>query len=147
MTRFLIALSALFLLAAVPAGAQDPRGPGPVARNPSAQDPAPHVGLSAGELTPTPEMWFYEQYQREYQDSKLAVRRKAEFQAAQRQRRMAARKWFGLSNLRPQASPDPFNSDYSPGWASNNYWYPHRWQAVGRPRVILAPGNSGWLPY
>jgi hypothetical protein len=108
-----------------------------------AAQPAASVGsertLSPGEVTGTPEMWFYQQYMREYHDPKAAVRRQAEFRAEQRQRRVAALKWFGFSNQRPRASCDPLNSDYSPAWTSNNDWYPDRWTGVGAPWII--PGT------
>ena len=75
---------------------------------------------SLGDLKPTTEMWFYEQAMRQYQDPKAAVRRNAELQAEQRQRRLAAMEWYGLSNARPRCSSDPIHADYSPGWASNS---------------------------
>ncbi len=59
---------------------------------------------SLGDLKPTTEMWFYEQAMRQYEDPKAAVRRNAEGQAEQRQRRLAAMQWFGLSNARPRCS-------------------------------------------
>ena len=128
MTRLSIAFSILFTLAATPALAAD----GPASENSGFQ-----AGISPGELTPTPEMWFYEQYQQQYQDPRQAVRQKAEFRAAQRMRRIAAMKWFGLSNQRPQASSDPWHGDWSPAWRSNNATYPFRWDGIGRPWVIV----------
>jgi hypothetical protein len=95
--------------------------------------------ISPGTLTPTPEMWFYQQQQREYQDPKMAVRKRAEYRANQRQRRLAAMRWFGFSNSRPQASSDPLNGDYSPGWSSNDPVHPFRWQAIGQPWIIARP--------
>jgi hypothetical protein len=137
-----LALAILFVLATVPA----------LADKPLAQQLGPESGISPGELRTTPEMWFYEQYQREYQDPKMAVRRAAEFRAAQRQQRLAAVKWFGFSNQRPQASPDPFNGDWSPGWTSNNEVYPYRWTATGWPwvysrRWVVWPGGSALAAY
>ena len=88
-----------------------------------------------GDLKPTTEMWFYEQAMRQYQDPKLAVRRNAEQRAEQRQQRLAAMQWYGLSNARPRASSDPIHTDYSPGWASNNAYYPYRW--CGAPVIIV----------
>jgi len=87
-------------------------------------------------------MWFYEQYQRQYEDPKNGVRAKAELRADQRLRRLAAQKWFGFSNQRPKASPDPFNSDYSASWSSNNQHYPLRWNGVGYPRVVVVPSET-----
>ncbi|MGW8258281.1 MAG: hypothetical protein ACWGMZ_12405, partial [Thermoguttaceae bacterium] len=67
--------------------------------------------ISPGEVKATPEMWFYEQAMRQYQDPKMMVRANAEFRARQRQRRLAAMRWFGQSNSRPHANSDPFNGD------------------------------------
>ena len=74
--------------------------------------------ISPGELTPTPEMWFYEEDFRRYTDPKLAVRKKAEFRTATRQQRMAALKWFGMSNQRPKAGVDP--QQIQPGGSTNS---------------------------
>jgi len=61
---------------------------------------------SLGHITPTPEMWFYDQELRQRYSPALAVRRKAEFETDQRMRRMAAREWYGYSALRPAANPN-----------------------------------------
>lgn len=91
---------------------------------------------SVGHVEPTAEMWFYEQYRQQYDDPRTIVRNKAEFKAEQRQRRLAARRWFGFSNIRPQANSDPFNGDYSPRWTSNNAYYPSRWGGWGGGWVV-----------
>jgi hypothetical protein len=98
--------------------------------------------IVTGELTPTPEMWFYERQMNQYQDPEAVVRQKAEFRAEQRAHRLAAMRWFGFSNVRPRASSDPIHGDYSPHWGSNNQWYPSRWTAVGRPWVVAQPGGT-----
>ena len=95
------------------------------------------VAISSTEVAATPEMWFYEQYQREYLDPQLAVRRNAEFRAAQRRSRLAAMRWFGFSNQRPQVSSDPWHGDWSSAWRSNNGTHPLQWSGVGRPWVIV----------
>ena len=102
----------------------------------------PNVTVSTGQVTATPEMWFYEQRLREYMDSKMAVRRVAEQKAAQRRARIAARKWYGLSNLRPTASPDPYNGSYSPRWGGNNSLYPNLWSGYGPSYVVLWPYDT-----
>lgn len=89
--------------------------------------------VSLGEMKATPEMWFYEQAMRQYQDPKLAVRAKADYRAQQRQRRVESMKWFGFSNSRPRVSSDPFNGDYAPSWVSNSGYYPLRWNGVSQP--------------
>jgi hypothetical protein len=102
---------------------------------------------SPGDLKLTPEMWFYEQNLRQYQDPKMAVRANAEFQAEQRQRRLAAMHWFGFSNSRPKVSADPFNGDYSPGWTSNNAAYPYRWSGFGPTVYVAQPIPYGVYSY
>lgn len=102
----------------------------------------PNVTVSSGQVTATPEMWFYEQRLREYMDTKLAIRRVAEQRAAERRARIAARKWYGYSNLRPTASPDPYYGNYSPSWGGNNSLYPDLWSGYGPSYVVLWPyGN------
>ena len=105
-----------------------------LAASASAQEPAARPRqlngrISLGELTPTSEMWFYEQEMRQHADPGLAVRRKAELKAAQRQLRIATRKWYGISASRPTTSPEPMYS-HSPYW-SNGYgawgWIGPRW--------------------
>ncbi len=106
-----------------------------------AQQPMGDVGeldrpISLSELQPTPEMWFYQQSMRQYQDPALAVRQKAEFRAAQRAHRLAAQKWFGVSNARPMAAFTPWTTWYSPTWVSNT-WQPYRWAGVGGTTVVI----------
>ena len=69
--------------------------------------------------TVTPELWLYSQELRRHDDPAQAVRRRAEQRADQRSQRLAAMKWFGLSNARPQASPVPIMDVYSPKWVGN----------------------------
>lgn len=94
--------------------------------------------FSPGEVKPTPEMWFYLQELRRYENPRLAVRKKAEFKTAQRMRRLAAQKWYGMSAARPMASPTPFTGTYSPYWAANSA-NPFAWRARGRTVVIAQP--------
>jgi hypothetical protein len=116
-----ILFSIVFVLTAVPVLAEKPTYNAQVSTG----------TISPGELTPTPDMWFYEQYMRQYMDPQMAVRQKAEFRATQRDRRIASRRWFGYSNLRPTAGTDPIHNDSSAHWASNNGVYPERWTGVG----------------
>ena len=134
MKRLSIGVFILFVSAAVPA----------LADRPLAQQLASEAGISPGEIRATPEMWFYEQYRREYQDPKMSVRRNAEYRAAQRRQRMAALKWFGFSNQRPQAGPEPFHGEWSPAWTSNNGVYPYRWTGFGWPWVVSRPSIFIW---
>ncbi|MEN6404939.1 MAG: hypothetical protein ABFC77_00555 [Thermoguttaceae bacterium] len=90
--------------------------------------------VAAGELKATPEMWFYDQAMRRYSDPKFAVRENAVARATQRERRLEARRWFGLSNSRPTAASDPFHGDaYSPHWVAGPGYYPSQWNGVNMP--------------
>ena len=107
----------------------------------NAQEPTLKVrkmdrNISLGELTPTPEMWFYEQEMREYNNPRNGVRRKAEYRSAQRQRRIAAQKWFGYSNLRPTVSATPHYGVHSRSWSSNGY-DPELWRGSAGASVVL----------
>jgi hypothetical protein len=131
MRKFAIALSVLGALVAMPTLAQGP------ARTTTKSEKT----ISPGEVSATPEMWFYQQYMRQYEDPKMAVRHNAEFRAEQRANRLAAMQWFGFSNSRPRASSDPWHGDYSPMWTANNSWYSNRWVGAGRPTVVV-PADS-----
>ena len=107
----------------------------------SAQEPTPApLAVQEADQHPsmanmTPEMWLYTQQLERYDDPKMAVRRKAEERAAQRLNRIAARKWFGLSNSRPSASPIPVMGSYSPFWGGNDS-DPNRWNGVGASVLV-----------
>lgn len=130
MHRFVIAAIALFVASAA-AGAEP-------ADNQAAFPNEPYA-ISTDAITPTPEMWFYLQEQQRHDDPKAAVRRKAELRAAQRRNRLAAMKWYGLSNQRPRANPTPWFGVYSPMWVAN-LWEPYRWVGLGTPAVIVLNG-------
>jgi hypothetical protein len=113
-----------------------------LAQKPTAGEIRLGDSISVGEVTPTPEMWFYQQYYEQYQDPKLAVRQKAEQRSAQRRARLAAMRWFGFSNSRPRAGTDPVHSDYAPAWTSRNMNYPFRWSGYGVGAVVVRPRVS-----
>ncbi len=113
-----------------------------LAQKPTAADVPVGNTISVGEVTPTPEMWFYQQYQQQYQDPKTAVRAKAEERSTQRRARLAAMRWFGFSNSRPRAGTDPVHSDYSPAWTSRSANYPFRWGGYGVASVVVRPVRS-----
>lgn len=98
--------------------------------------------MSLGELTPTPQMWMYEQERRRYEDPRAAVRAHAEFKGAQRRQRIAAMQWFGFSNSRPTRSATPTHNTSAPHWGGNNMADPSLWNGVGRPTVVLAPDTT-----
>ena len=83
-----------------------------------ANAPAAPRAVAGGPSVP-PEMWLYSEQLRRHDDPAQAVRRKAELRAGQRMGRLAAMKWFGFSNSRPQASPVPMMGGYSPAWIGN----------------------------
>jgi hypothetical protein len=130
-------LTLLATLLATPLLAQQPDRASRNAPSPSARTTTPSPLLSPGEVQATPEMWFYEQEWLRYADPKNAVRANAEFRSEQRSRRLAALKWFGFSNSRPTASPDPVHGSYSPRWVSNGY-IPSQWAGVGNTTVVIA---------
>lgn len=67
----------------------------------------------------SPELYIYMQELRRHDDPAQAVRRKAEAKASQRLSRLAALKWYGMSNARPQASTVPMMGVYAPTWVGN----------------------------
>jgi len=83
-------------------------------------------------------MWFYEQARREYNDPKQTVRRKAEYMADQRRRRIAAMEWYGFSNSRPVVNPTPYTGTYSPMWVANST-YPSMWSGMAPQPVVVRP--------
>lgn len=127
MKKYAIVLVSLLILATKSAWAA---GPSDIRTAPKT--------VSLGDITPTQDMWFYEQYLQQYQDPKLAVRKKAEARSEARDQRLAALRWFGLSNSRPRANTDPMHTDYSPRWAANNAVNPDLWLGVG-PNYIPVP--------
>jgi hypothetical protein len=86
----------------------------PVAR----QAPVAKPVVANGPTVPA-EFWLYSEQVRRHDDPAQAVRRKAELRAEQRMGRLAAMKWFGFSNARPQANPIPMTGAYSPAWIGN----------------------------
>ena len=64
------------------------------------------------------------------------VHQKAMARAQQRAYRMASMSWYGMSNLRPTASPTPFTTLYSPVWQMPG-GRPFAWYTTGRPTYIF----------
>ena len=90
----------------------------------------------------------HESYQPEnfgYETPKQIIRRKADEQGQQRRMRIAASKWYGLSNSRPIANPIPSMGTYSPMWAGSS-WNPYLW--VGRTTQIrvIRPATVIYTP-
>lgn len=135
MKRLWIALATVAAVTVIVPMAVAQQGPADDSRTTSVADPA----ASSIPGTATPGMSDYERRLREYMEPKLAVRRVAQQRAAQRRARMAARQWYGYSNLRPTASPDPYSGEYSPRWGGNNSLYPNLWSGYGPSYVVLWP--------
>lgn len=130
-----IALPVVLVIWAVPCVAENHR------------DTKPSISIATGELAPTQEMWFYEQYQKQYLDPKTAVRQKAEFRSSERQRRIAALRWYGFSNQRPMVGADPIHADYAPHWAANNVNLPYRWNGPCSSTVVIRPSTPSGRGY
>ncbi|MHC2066751.1 hypothetical protein ACYFX5_04715 [Bremerella sp. T1] len=69
----------------------------------------------------TPEMWFYLQELRRYEDPAAARRRRAELTASARRARLFSQQWYGISNSRPTANAVPMMYRYS-AHESNVSW-------------------------
>lgn len=151
MKRTLLSLALIFALNSLAFG-QDPfptldaAAPGtPLA--PPAATLSPPVAAQQESLplmTPsnvTPEMWLYSQELRRHDDPAQAVRRKAEFRATQRMQRVAAMKYFGMSNSRPSAECTPMMGLYSPAWVGNGQDR-FDWAGVSWPAATLRIENT-----
>ncbi|MBM4005230.1 MAG: hypothetical protein FJ295_18390 [Planctomycetes bacterium] len=75
------------------------------------------------------DLYIYLQEQRKAEDPKYIVQRRAALKAEQRERRLAAMKWYGLSNTRPVANSVPVMGSYSPTWVGNS-WNAYHWVPV-----------------
>ena len=134
MRRPWIGFSVVCLLAAVPTWAEPPEPP-----EGSNSEPArPTVGVDARDAD------FYSRSYRQELDPRTAVRRKAEYRAQQRMGRLAALKWYGMSNSRPVASSTPMSSLYSPAWTSNSR-RPFSWTGAARSTtVVIQSADPYW---
>ena len=133
-------MSLISVALAAPCFAQGPKAVEPRNNRDREQKNNYSIGVSPGELTPTSDMWFYEQARRDYMDPKMVVRRKAEFESAERARRLAAMRWYGYSPSRPSASTDPVHGDGGHSWTSGNTYFPMRWSSGGG--TIVVPRSS-----
>ena len=100
------------------------------------EQPQADPGLSAHSPAVPTDLWLYMNEQRRHDDPQQAVRRKAGLKAEQRAERMAAMKWYGLSNSRPTASPIPSMGIYSPTWTGNGL-LPYQWVNTGHARPVV----------
>ena len=87
-------------------------------------------------------MWFYTQELRRYDDPRNAIREQAAIKTAQRNARLAAMQWYGLSNSRPMTGVDCLHGVYAPRWVSNGY-NPAEWVgAAGATTIYYAPAQA-----
>lgn len=93
---------------------------------------------SPGEVPATPEMWFYEQQIQRQDDPAVAFRAISAQKAADRRARLAAMKWYGFSNSRPQAGIDVVHGLYSPQWIGNGY-QPNSWVGPAATATVIVP--------
>jgi hypothetical protein len=133
--RLWIPLSVLLLAAARPCLAQE------TAVDLRRDEPASASSAAWSGLSPTPEMWFYEQERVRQDDPKLAVRRRAERRGQQRADRLAALKWYGIDNSRPTVSGTPWFGSYGAHWGSNTF-DPLRWRQPTVPLVVERAGTA-----
>lgn len=123
-----ISVALLGVLMAMPAEAQTPAENGSTMRFSG--------GITPGEVTATPEMWFYQEQMSRRDNPKEAVRRKAEARTAQREARLAARRWFGVSLARPTTSTAIMNGESAATWTGNDPFYPYRWRGTS-PVIVV----------
>ena len=133
-----VPLALLVFSVATAIRAQEPPSPMPPSAQPPAARSTEGYVATTGAVTPTPEMWFYEQEVNRYDNPKVMVHERAEWRANQRRSRLAASKWYGISNSRPMVSPFPWFGGYGPFWGSNTY-DPLRWQPSNGTVVVARP--------
>ncbi|MHB8900049.1 MAG: hypothetical protein ACYC6Y_14975 [Thermoguttaceae bacterium] len=123
-----ISVTLLLLLMAMPTQAQTPAENGATMRTSGS--------ITTGEVTATPEMWFYQEQMLRRADPKEAVRKKAEFRTAQREARLESRRWFGISVMRPMTSTAIMEGEGAAVWTGGDGLYPYRWS--GRAGAVVA---------
>ena len=69
--------------------------------------------------------WYY-QSPNEVTPIRTIPQQKAQFRAQQRMGRLAAQRWYGYSNSRPQVAAMPFTAMYRTAWQRPGGW-PYRW--------------------
>ena len=140
MRGLILALTLGLTSLAATADAQPPQPQPPVRPSKKAALDS-HIPISLGQLAPTPEMWFYDQAMRRRSDPHAMVQERAGYDAAQRQRRLATQRWFGISNARPSANVTPLMGAYSPTWVSNSP-NPMQWSGQNNTPAIYSVGRG-----
>jgi hypothetical protein len=80
--------------------------------------------------------WHYQPSTTYQPNPRAIVHQKSMARAQQRAHRLASMNWYGMSNLRPTASPTPFTTLYSPVWQMPG-GRPFAWYTSGRPTYIF----------
>jgi hypothetical protein len=80
--------------------------------------------------------WYYQPSTSYQPNPRAIVHHKAMARAQQRAYRLASMNWYGMSNLRPTASPTPFTTLYSPVWQTPG-GRPYAWYTSGRPTYVF----------
>jgi hypothetical protein len=78
--------------------------------------------------------WYREQNVKP--DTRAIIQQKAQIRAQQRMDRLASMNWYGMSNSRPQGSPTPFFTRYSPTWEMPG-GKPYSWYPQSRPGYVM----------
>ena len=82
--------------------------------------------------------WNREQKTSAKIEARAYIQQRAQARAQQRQDRIAAMNWYGMSNSRPNAATTPYTSRYSSVWEMPG-GRPYSWTpAWSRPNYILA---------
>lgn len=79
--------------------------------------------------------WYYDAPP-ERPQKRTIIQEKAALRAEQRMARLAASRWYGISNSRPTASAMPFTTMYSHAWQMPG-GRPFAWYVSSRPVIIL----------
>jgi hypothetical protein len=82
--------------------------------------------------------WEYRDEEAYRPDPRLVIHQKSQWIGQQRMGRLAAMRWYGMSNARPTAAATPFTSLYSPVWQMPG-GRPFGWHTRGTTVVVTSP--------
>ncbi len=95
----------------------------------AADRPAPATDAAADD-------WYYNSETPQQLTPRQMQQQKSQIAAAQRMSRLAAIRWYGMSNERPTATATPFSGVYSPAWQMPG-GRPFAWYGASRPTYII----------
>lgn len=104
--------------------------------SPEAQHGQLGEDLRPSDLSPPSDPWYAQYYTPWAKDARQLIVERAQFQAQQRQLRIASRAWFGISASRPLTTADIMFGDRAAKWVSGSPTRPYHWSYVP-PAVIL----------